>query len=288
MVAELEAAAAAEARERRDHALVERRGRHRDLERRARRVLALDGAVVQRMRRVVRSARATRRRGCRGRRRSGRRRAARPSPGSRRCADRAPRSTPSWSPSARSAVSCRSRSMVSIRLSPGTSGICSSTRSGGRARRPRPAGRRRSPRSSSSHDRSRPALPTRSPGAVPRGAVGQLALAHLADVAEHVRRERAVRIVALGRDLEGDARQLELVRLERDDVVPLDVAADDDALVRRPLRRRVDRLSRSSRAATRGDGSGWRGPRGLPRASSGTNTTSNDGRLSIRISPLRS
>ena len=75
-----------------------------------------------------------------------------------------------------------------------------------------------------------------------RGAVGQLALAHLADVAEHVRRERSVRIVALRRDLEGDARQLELVGLQRDDVVPLDVSADDDALVRRPLRRRVDRL----------------------------------------------
>ena len=66
----------------------------------------------------------------------------------------------------------------------------------------------------------------------------ELALAHLADVAEEVRGERAEGIVAARRDLERDAGQVELVRLERDDALPVEVAPQHDALVRRPLRAR--------------------------------------------------
>src|SRR5205823_4220639 len=59
----------------------------------------------------------------------------------------------------------------------------------------------------------------------------ELALAHLADVAEEMRGERPERIVAFRRDPQRDTGQVELVRLERDHSLPVDVAAEHDALV---------------------------------------------------------
>src|SRR5213078_1103987 len=59
----------------------------------------------------------------------------------------------------------------------------------------------------------------------------ELALAHLADVAEEMRGERPERIVAFRRDPQRDTGQVELVCLERDHSLPVDVAAEHDALV---------------------------------------------------------
>ena len=59
----------------------------------------------------------------------------------------------------------------------------------------------------------------------------ELALAHLADVAEEMRGERPERIVAFRRDPQRDAGQVELVRLERDHPLPVDVSPEHDALV---------------------------------------------------------
>src|SRR5207244_9618936 len=59
----------------------------------------------------------------------------------------------------------------------------------------------------------------------------ELALAHLADVAEEMRSERPERIVAFRRDPQRDAGQVELVRPERCHPLPVDVAAEHDALV---------------------------------------------------------
>src|SRR6266436_1564298 len=59
----------------------------------------------------------------------------------------------------------------------------------------------------------------------------ELALAHLADVAEEMRGERPERIVAFRRDPQRDAGQVELMRLERDHPLPVDVAPEHDALV---------------------------------------------------------
>ena len=70
----------------------------------------------------------------------------------------------------------------------------------------------------------------------------ELVLAHLADVAEEVRRQRTVRIVAPRPDAQRHAGQLELVGLERHHAGPVEVAAHHDALVRRALRRRAEPL----------------------------------------------
>src|SRR5438034_1277905 len=59
----------------------------------------------------------------------------------------------------------------------------------------------------------------------------ELALAHLADVAEEMRGERPGRIVAFRCDPQRDTGQVELVCLERDHSLPVDVAAEHDALV---------------------------------------------------------
>jgi hypothetical protein len=55
-----------------------------------------------------------------------------------------------------------------------------------------------------------------------------------------MRGERSVRIRPARLHLDRHARQVELMRLERHDVVPLDVPFDDDAGVRRAARRRAD------------------------------------------------
>jgi len=72
--------------------------------------------------------------------------------------------------------------------------------------------------------------------------VPQFRLAHLADVPEEVARERAEGVVAAGPHLDGDARQLELMRLERDHTTPVEVAPQHDALVRGALGRCMQHL----------------------------------------------
>ena len=95
--------------------------RHHHLEGRARRILSLHGAVVQRLQRVLDQRVPL------GRLDAAREdvriegRPATPSPGPRRCAGRARRRRRCGPPSARSAACWRSRSMVSTRVLPGTS-----------------------------------------------------------------------------------------------------------------------------------------------------------------------
>ena len=72
--------------------------------------------------------------------------------------------------------------------------------------------------------------------------IAELPLVHLADVAEEVGGERAVRIESPRDDLERDAGQVELVGLERHHAFPVDVAPEHDALVWRALARRAHRL----------------------------------------------
>ena len=61
----------------------------------------------------------------------------------------------------------------------------------------------------------------------------QVGLGHLADVAKQMRGELTVQVMPRGRDLQADARQLELMRLERDHLLPSEALGDGDGLVRR-------------------------------------------------------
>src|SRR5258708_19163043 len=56
---------------------------------------------------------------------------------------------------------------------------------------------------------------------------------NLADVAEQMRGELAVQVVTRGRDLQTDAGQVELMRLERHDLLPSETLGDVDGLVMR-------------------------------------------------------
>src|SRR5262249_12712279 len=62
-------------------------------------------------------------------------------------------------------------------------------------------------------------------------SLGELVLAHLADVAEKGRGEWPEGIVPLRRDAERDAGKVELVCLQRDHGLPVDVTAEQDPLV---------------------------------------------------------
>ena len=55
----------------------------------------------------------------------------------------------------------------------------------------------------------------------------------LADVAEQMCGELTVQVMPRGRYLQTDARQVELMRLERDDLLPSETLGDGDWLVRR-------------------------------------------------------
>ena len=61
----------------------------------------------------------------------------------------------------------------------------------------------------------------------------EIADGHLADVAEQMRGELSVEVMPRGRDLQADAGQVELMRLERDDLLPSETLGDGDWLVGR-------------------------------------------------------
>ncbi len=61
----------------------------------------------------------------------------------------------------------------------------------------------------------------------------EIAHVHFADVAEQMRGELAVQVMPRGRDLQTDAGQVELMRFERDDLLPSETLGDGDWLVRR-------------------------------------------------------
>ena len=68
------------------------------------------------------------------------------------------------------------------------------------------------------------------------GPLLEVVLGHLADVAEQMRGELAVQVMPRGGDLEADAGQVELMRLERHYLLPSKTLGDGDGLVGRAAR----------------------------------------------------
>ncbi len=66
------------------------------------------------------------------------------------------------------------------------------------------------------------------------GLLDQVVLGHLADVAEQMRGELAVQVMPRRGDLETDAGEIELMRLQRHDLLPSKTLGDGDGLIGRP------------------------------------------------------
>ena len=271
-VADLDLARVVERGVRRDRARLERRRRGDQLERGAGRVAARDRAVGQRraglvggqplvvalpddlreqvrvVRRVGAERRAPRRCGCSSRR-------TRPC----RCRPRAP-------PGRRAGRRGRATGAAGGPAASASRQACAGSC---RASPPAPSWRRSSPRRNWSYSSSTPALPTRSPICDPRVAgLLQLPGADLAHVAEQVRAELLVGVLAQEDRVDLDAGEVLLALLDVHHDVARDVLLDGrgrerqllELLVHAPLRSRAGASPAACRAGGRARGA-WRGSR---------------------------